>query len=135
MLGGVHQDLTSLKNVFCFTPILLFIFNQGKSRKIQAKERIKSWLDARLLQKDSIPSSTRYIVWMDFTYICYPYNHLVVNLHNECSFCASPLLKEIPDNILKYARVAYTWDTTEYTPTLTGVPPHVLLMSEMEILR
>ena len=32
-------------------------------------------------------------------------------------------------------RVAYPWDTIEYTPTLTGVPPHVLPMSEMEMLR
>ena len=31
-------------------------------------------------------------------------------------------------------RVAYPWDTKKYTPTFTGVPPHGLLMSEMEIL-
>ena len=79
--------------------------------------------------------STRYIVWMDFDSICYHYNYLVANLHNECSFRVLPLFKDIPDDIIKCVRIAYPYDTTEYTPTLTGVPPHVLLMSEMEILR
>ena len=60
---------------------------------------------------------------------------MVANIHDECSFCAFPFFKEIPDNIIKCVRVAYPWDTTEYTPKLTGVPPHVFLISEMEIPR
>ena len=72
---------------------------------------------------------------MAFYSICYHYNNLVSNIHYECSFHASPFFKDIPGDILKCVRVAYTWDTTEYTPTLTGIPPHVLMMSEMEIIR
>ena len=60
---------------------------------------------------------------------------MVANLRNECSFCVLLFLKEIPDDILKCMRVAYPWDTTEYTPKLAGVPPHVFLISEMEIPR
>ena len=60
---------------------------------------------------------------------------MVSNIHDECSFCASTFFKDIPDGILKCVRLAYPWDTTEYTPILIGVPPHVLLVSEMEILR
>ena len=47
----------------------------------------------------------------------------------------SPFFKDITDKIIKCVRIAYTWDTIEYTTTLTGVPPHVLLMSEMEFIR
>ena len=60
---------------------------------------------------------------------------MVANLRNECSFRVLLFLKEIPDDILKCMRVAYPWDTTEYTPTLIGVPLHVILKSEMEIIR
>ena len=45
------------------------------------------------------------------------------------------ILKDIPDNILKFVGEAYPWDTVEFTPSLTGVAPHFLLMSEIEIPR
>ena len=92
-------------------------------------------MDARLLQKNSMMLSTSYIVWMNFSSISYHCNHLVANLQKGCRFCVLPFLKKIPDNILKSVRVAYPWDTTAFTPTLTGVPPHVLLMLEIEIIR
>ena len=60
---------------------------------------------------------------------------MVANLINECIFLALTYFKYKPDEILKRIRLAYPWDTTEYTPTLTGVPLHVILKSEMEILK
>ena len=111
-LGYVHQDSTRLKKIAASLPYVDSYSIEDEVKNIRAKERIKSWMDARLLWKDSMNSSIRYIVWMDFASICYQYNHLVTNLHNECSFYASPLIKEIPDVILKFVRVAYPWDTT-----------------------
>ena len=29
----------------------------------------------------------------------------------------------------------YPWNNTDYTPKITGVPPHVLLVAEMEVLK
>ena len=66
---------------------------------------------------------------MAFASISYHYNHMVANIDDECSFHGLQFFKDIPDNILKFVRVSYPWDTTEYTPTLTGFPLHVLLMS------
>ena len=37
--------------------------------------------------------------------------------------------------ILNLAQVAYPWDSTVDTPKITGVPPHVLLMAEIEELK
>ena len=53
---------------------------------------------------------------------------MVANIHDECFFHALELFKDISDKILKFVRVAYPWETTKYTPTLTGVPPHVIVI-------
>ena len=36
---------------------------------------------------------------------------------------------------MNLARVAYPWNSTVDTPKITGVPPHVLLMAELEELK
>lgn len=56
-------------------------------------------------------------------------------MHVECSFRASLIFREIPDEFLKIAQVAYPWNSTFDTPKITGVPPHVLLMAELEELK
>ena len=48
--------------------------------------------------------------------------------YHECISHALLLFKDIPNDILKCVKVAYPWDATEYTPTFTGVPPHVLMI-------
>ena len=55
-------------------------------------------------------------------------------LHTQCRFRASALFRDIPQKILDCAVIAYPWNSTEFTPKITGVPPHVLLMSKMENL-
>ena len=56
-------------------------------------------------------------------------------MHVECSFRASLIFRDIPDEFLKIAQVAYPWNSTVDTPKITGVPPHVLLMAELEELK
>ena len=44
------------------------------------------------------------------------------------------MFRDIPQEILDCAVIAYPWNSTESTPKITGVPPHVILMSKMEDL-
>ena len=45
------------------------------------------------------------------------------------------IFRDIPEEFLNVARVAYPWDSTADTLKITGVPPHVLLMAEIEELK
>ena len=38
-------------------------------------------------------------------------------------------------HIHKFALTRYPWTSTTYTPYFTGIPPHVMLMSEIESLK
>ena len=71
---------------------------------------------------------------MLFATLCYHVDYLNDHLHTECRFRASALFRDIPQEILDCAVIAYPWNATEFTPIITGVPPHVLLMSKMENL-
>ena len=31
--------------------------------------------------------------------------------------------------------IRYPWDSTKYTPFQTGIPPHVMLLSEIEAMK
>ena len=53
----------------------------------------------------------------------------------RCSLRSSTFLKCVPDEFLKCVRIAYPWDATKFTPNITGIPPHVTLMDDMERMR
>ena len=54
MLVGVYQDSTILKKFSDSPPYFDFSSIEEKFKKIQAKERIKSFLDARLRQQGTL---------------------------------------------------------------------------------
>ena len=53
----------------------------------------------------------------------------------EILFARALFYRDVPDEFLKVARIAFPWNSTEDTPKLTGIPPHVLLMAEIEDLK
>ena len=61
------------------------------------------------------------------------YKNLVVG--KRCSFRDSVFLNNLPDELLKCVRIAYLWVAKKFTSNFTRIPPHVMLMAEMEGLR
>ena len=55
------------------------------------------------------------------------------NLHTSSSLRLSPFFKDTPSEFTELSKIPYPWNNTDYTPKITGVPPHVLLMAEMEL--
>ena len=53
----------------------------------------------------------------------------------RCSFRASAYFKDVPDGLIKCTSIAYPWDARKFTPKFTGIPPHMTLMYDMEVLR
>ncbi len=48
---------------------------------------------------------------------------------------ASQFFQHIPPDIKAAATVKYLWNKTEATPTLTGLPPHITIMANFELLK
>ena len=63
------------------------------------------------------------------------YDYLNKNLHPSSSLRVSPFFKDIPSEFTELSNILYPWNNTYYTPKITGIPPHVLLMAMMKILK
>ena len=72
---------------------------------------------------------------MLFSTICFHYDYLNENLHQSYSLRVSAFSKDIPSEFTELFKISYPWNNTDYTPKTTGVPPHVLLMTDMELLK
>ena len=55
--------------------------------------------------------------------------------HLRCPLRSAILFCDIPKSIIEVAHIAYPWSKSDDTPQLSGVPPHVLALAEMEGLK
>ena len=67
-----------------------------------------------------------------FATICFHCKKLKAMLHEKCPLHASPIFRDISSDIMSLAKISHPWNSTEETPELTGIPTHILLISEIE---
>lgn len=96
--------------------------------------QIKYWLKTRVLQTDGIPASTQVLMQIIFASIYYHFKYLKFNLQNEYRLRAIPFLYNIAQDFLDCTFIAYLWNRSECTHKVTGVPPHILLISKIDEL-
>ena len=75
-----------------------------------------------------------HIVRMCYTSVCYHHIFLDVCLHAQSQLRQIPLFQQCKDEWKQITKVKYPWDKNEETPMLTGIPPHVTLLSELKNL-
>ncbi|KAL7550473.1 LOW QUALITY PROTEIN: hypothetical protein ACHAWF_014863 [Thalassiosira exigua] len=102
--------------------------------KFQMRERIDHHLSSRLPGSSSFRPNAWNLARACFASICYSYEHLNKNLHQECPLRNAAVFRDIPDNIVRCAQVRYSWNKTPDTPKLTGIPPHVVQLAKLEEL-
>ena len=56
-------------------------------------------------------------------------------MHKGCPLQSSAIYRDMPQSVREVVRVAYPWNKTEDTPPFTGVPPHILILAELEELK
>ena len=135
-VGRCATGLDQLSKGFAISPPYFdFTGIEEELERARLQNRIKDWLRSRVMEDGELSASSKYIIWTCFASICYHHDFLTSTLHEESSFRASLFYKDIPEEFLNVARIAYPWEATSDTPKLTGVPPHVLLMAEIEDLK
>ena len=73
---------------------------------------------------------------MDFVFnYFFHYDYLNEILHPYSSLRVSTFSNDTPSEFTDLSNIFYPWNKTDYTSKITGVPPHVLLMAEMEVLK
>ena len=81
----------------------------------------------------------QYLILYHFYLHVYAFIVLTLNMHIHKiqNLQESPVFitEGIEKHLHKFALTRYPWTSTTYTPYFTGIPPHVILMSEIESLK
>ena len=97
------------------------------------KRTVQNWLEDRLLHVDRIEGNVMNLAIQCFASICYHYEFLDSSLHKNSPFGNAAIFRDNPTDIKGRARTAFPWtSTTADTPRFTGVPPHIMIMAELE---
>ena len=100
--------------------------------EVQLQQELESFLQERLPNYDRISKATLNLARILLASVCYHHEYLKFTLAQLSSFRASNMFRNLPDSLLKHARIAFPWTATKYTPHFTGIPPHVILMADNE---
>jgi len=135
-VGRCASGLDQLTSEFAISPPY-FDYTDVSSRlleRVAMRERIFTWIKSRI-PSGNVEGKTLDLVIMCFASICYHYSTLDRELHANSSFRHNIFFKDIPEEFKSLSKTALPWTKTAFTPKLTGVPPHVLLLAEMETLK
>ena len=70
-----------------------------------------------------------------FTTIFSHHDKLKATLHEKCPLRASPIFRDITSDIMSLAQIDHPWNITEEITEFTGIPLHILLISDIEGLK
>ena len=140
-VGRCATLLDLLSKAFAISPPY-FDFSVSKDRVIHTPEealaledKLILFLKERIPNYDCVRPATIALSRMMLASVCFHYKYLKTTLAATSAFRASPIFRNIPDDLLTHCRISYPWDKTSYTPTFTGLPPHVLLFAENEEIK
>jgi hypothetical protein len=134
-VGRCASCLDQLTKEFAVSPPYFDFTNLDDATRIIRKAELKTLVKERVPEYENIGAKTRHVLEMCFASICYHHKTLMASSHPQCPLRSSPLFRDIPPTILELACIAYPWNKTNDTPQLTGIPPHILALAEMEELK
>ena len=96
--------------------------------------RVESVINNTIVKKENVSSATYAMVKNVVANICYNYDFLNNTLPDIHSLRSNPFFIAISNSafIRQFATFRFPWNCTKYTPVFTGIPPHVVIMNEIE---
>lgn len=134
-MNPMEEDYSVCRPYFDFSNLDSAVDRQSQ------KEELDKFLAEHL--PSSVSCTSLMLARELYASICFHHQYLDEHLHASSPFRDSPFFKDIPQNIMERARIAYPWDATCDTPIFTGIPPHASLLAkkqrelqnELEMLR
>ena len=134
-VGRCASLLSQVTKEFAVSPPYFDFTGLCDEEKIARKKEIRDFLRERLPFFSGSPARSLHVAEMAFATLCYHSEHLKKEMHEGCPLQTSVVYRDMPQSVLDLVRVAYPWDKTEDTPQFTGIPPHILILAELEELK
>ena len=128
--GRSATGISSLRKEFAVSPVYFELGNAPPEIENEINRRIKLFVNGPASQ-----GPLYLLVRLLFASICFHYDDLKNNLSDMNRLRASTMFIEATEEIRRCATIRYPWNKTSNTPIFTGVPPHVMIMVEMEELK
>ena len=89
------------------------------------------------MRENDVSGSTFLVLRFIFASICYHCDHLDRTLHKKSGLRGSPIFiaEGRAGEFRQYAVISFPWKKTNFTPFFVGIPPHVMMMAGIEILK
>ena len=132
-VGRTVTGISSLSVDFAVSPVHW----DWTDASFGAKERMVGLIEDNLVLRSEVSAPMFELLQFLFASVCFHYNHLDEKLHKSNRLRASPLFIAAgrEKSLRKHAVINFPWTSTSYTPFATGIPPHVMLMSELQELK
>jgi len=134
-VGRCASCLDLLSKEFAISPPYWDFSRSYKAEELVLKQELEKFLKDRLLNYSKIHPKTLELVRTILASVFFHYDFLKENLSPMHAFRASSIFRNIPDTLKACAKVAFPWTKSSYTPMLTGVPPHTMIIAELESLK
>ena len=101
------------------------------------EDKVDQLLSNNLVRENDVSGYTFLVLRFNFASICYHYDHLDRTTHKKIGLRGSPIFIAAAraGEFRIYAVVSFPCMKTAFTPISTEIPPHVMMMAEIEILK
>ena len=131
-VGRCATGISSLGKYFATSPV----YWDTKGAPAGLRQRIDECISNNFGTIEELQGKTFELLRFLFASICYHYCTLDTHLHREHKMRSSPLfIAAAQADLQRHAVVAFPWNSMEDTPFFTGIPPHVMMLTELEGLR
>ena len=127
--------MDQLKKEFSVSPQYFDFTELFENKKLARNRKICQFLETRPPRYTFISGLKNHLKIRFFATIFFHHDKLKAMLHKKCPLHASPIFRYIPSYIISFAQISHTCNIMEYNPEFTGIPPHILLMSEINGLK
>ena len=131
--GRAAAGLDQLSKEFAVSPAYFDFSGLDSDEKFRMKRAIRDFIQSRLGFEP--PGTVEQMLHHFLASICYHYDDLQRDIHEQSPLRSAALFRDIPDEIRRLATVRYPWNKTSDTPKITGVPPHVTHLAELHTLK
>ena len=127
-VGTIVCGLSPLSIEFAVAPH----FNLKTEEEKNLSETLEAFVGEH--GKKTIGKQTWYYISMLYGSSSYHYDYLKSKLHAKSSLYACFLFTDAPQVLKLIVRVSYPWDKDVNSPVLTRMPPHILVLSQLDTL-
>ena len=98
------------------------------------RDELNSWMREHIVGGRDLTAKVLYMTRFLFGTLCYHYNYLKDKCGVRNRLLNEPLLCHCPRELQQLAVVKFPWEATPDTPKMSGIPPHVMMMSDLKRL-